>query len=157
MREYLPEDQGPRFKVWGRPALPRSPGLAQAARPPPDSFEEPLQGNAPNQVNVPLLEELHRFELISAEGASSSLPFHSFPAVPDLAYQFLSLDHVHGIAILAQNSTICSHGQLHPFYSIQIHPEPKFGLQPSDHRANPYGRHPRVITRPVGRHLGRPA
>ena len=71
--------------------------------------------------------------------ASSSLPFHSFPTVPDLGHRFLSLDYIHGITILAQNSTIRSHGQLHPFCSIQVNPEPKFRLQPSDHRANPYG------------------
>ena len=47
------------------------------------------------------------------------MPFHSLPAVPDLGHQFLSLNHVHGITILTQNSTIGSHGQLHPFWSIK--------------------------------------
>ena len=89
--------------------------------------------------------------------ASSSLPFHSLPAILDFGHQILSLDHVHDITILAQNSAIRSHGQLHSFRSIQVDPEPEFRLQPSDHRANPYGRHPRVAARPAGHHQGRPA
>ena len=132
-------------------------GLAWATRPPPDSFRRAVArhrssssersssgGAAP--IRVDLIRE-----------ASSSLAFESLPAVPDLGYQFLSLDHVHGITILVQNSAIRSHRQLHPFCSIQIHQEPKFGLQPSDHRANPYSRHPHVAARPAGHCPGRAA
>ena len=132
-------------------------GHAWAARPPPDSFwravarqrsssgERSTSGGA-----APIRVDLSR-------EASSSLTFHSLPAVPDLVYQLFSLDHVHGIVILTQNSTIGRHGQLHPFCSIQIDPEPKFRLQPSDHRANPYGRHPRIAARPAGQCPGWPA
>ena len=70
MREHLSEDRGPHFRVWDRPALPGLPGLCPG-RPalsrspglPQTHFGEPLHGNAPHWVNIPLLEELHRLEL----------------------------------------------------------------------------------------------
>ena len=151
------QSMGPAGLAWaawpcpGRPALCRPPGLPpeafrrEVARKRSSSSERSTSGGA-----APIRDDL-------CQEASSSLPFHSLPASPDFDHQILSLDHVHGITILAQNSTIRSHGQLHPFCSIQVNPEPKFKLQTSDHRANPYGRHPRVAAWPAGHHQGRPA
>ena len=157
MRELLPEGRGPHFRVWGQPALPGPPGLSQAARPPPDSFRRAVARQHSSSSECSTSRGAAPIRVDLTRKASSSLPFHSLPAVLDLACQFLILDHVHGIVILTQNSTIGRHGQLHPFCSIQIHSQPKFGLQPSDHRANPFGRHSRIVARPAGQCPGRPA
>ena len=151
MREPLPEDRGPHFRVWGRPALPRSPGLAQAARPPPDSFRRAVARHRSSSSERSSSGGAAPIRVDLSREASSSLPFYSLPAIQDFGHQFLRLDHVHGITILAQNSTIRSHRQLHPFCSIQVNPEPEFriasgsssqSLWPTPSRRRPASRPP---------------
>ena len=83
MREHLPEDRSPHFRVWGRPALPGPPGSIQAARPSPDSFRRAvarqrssLGEHSTSGGAAPIRVDLSR-------EASSSLPFHSLPSIPE--------------------------------------------------------------------------